>query len=106
MAINKSIVRLVVVYAIAVVLVCVVPGQLHRRAFDRAFMTWLHDPTSENQKALRVEERKNDATKVAGSAAIALVLVAAGAGVYFVIRSAGRKFDLRRASKSRIPLVR
>ena len=81
------------VYAGAFVLVYLIPEHMHRRHFDKVFMTWLHDPTPQNEEMLRVHQRKNEIIKLAGSAVIALILVALRAGIYFSIRFAGRNFS-------------
>ena len=90
---KKLLLRLPAVYAIAFVLVYLIPEHMHRRGFDKVFMTWRHDPTPQNEEMLRVEQRKNEIIKLAGSAVVALVLVALGTGIYFGTRFAGRKSD-------------
>jgi hypothetical protein len=89
MSAKKTLLRFLAVYFIAFVLVYLIPQHTHRRAFDKAFVTFLRDPTPQNEEALRVEQRKNEMITV--SAVIALVPVALGAGIYFGIRFAGRK---------------
>jgi hypothetical protein len=79
------------IYAIAFVLVSLIPEYIHRRDFDRAFSAWLKDRTSQNEAALRVEQRKNEIIHLLDSAVIALVLVALGSGIYLVIRFARYK---------------
>jgi hypothetical protein len=91
MSVKKTLLRFLAVYVIAFVLVYFVPEHIHRRNFDKALMTWLHEPTSQNEKMLRAEQRKNEIIKLADSAFIALVLVALGAGVYYGIRFVGRR---------------
>jgi hypothetical protein len=93
MSAKKLLLRFLGVYFIAFVLVSLIPQHTHRRDFDKAFVTWLHDPTPQNEEALRVEQRKNEIIMLAVSAVIALVPVALGAGIYFGIRFAGRKSD-------------
>jgi hypothetical protein len=91
MSAKKTLLRFLAVYFIAFVLVYLIPQHTHRRAFDKAFVTFLRDPTPQNEEALRVEQRKNEMITLAVSAVIALVPVALGAGIYFGIRFAGRK---------------
>ena len=79
------------IYAIAFVLVSLIPEYIHRRDFDRAFSAWLKDRTPKNEAALRVEQRKNEIIHLLDSAVIALVLVALGSGIYRVIRFAKYK---------------
>jgi enoyl-CoA hydratase/carnithine racemase len=43
MLVRKFFLRWAAFYAIAFVLACLIPVQIHRRAFDKAFITWLHD---------------------------------------------------------------
>ena len=96
MTARKFFLRSVAIYAIAFVLVYLIPEHIHRRAFDRAFMIWLHDRTPENEAVLRAEQRKNDRIKLADSAVIALALVTIGSSIYFTIRIARQKLVRRR----------
>ena len=106
MTVRKFFLRLVAVYTIAIVLVYLLPQPIHhRRAFDKAFFTWLHDRTPQNEEALRAEVRKNEMLKLADSAVIALALVTIGSGVYFTIRFAHYKL-VRRRSQVGIPDAR
>jgi hypothetical protein len=88
MRVKKILLRSLAIYAIAFILVYLIPEHIHRRDFDRAFSAWLKDRTSQNEAALRVEQRKNEIIKLTDSAVIALVLVALGSGIYLVIRFA------------------
>jgi len=96
MPVRKFFFRLVAVYAIAFVLVYLIPEHIHRRAFDKAFMTWLHDRTPQNEEVLRAEQRKNEMIKLADSAVIASALVVLGTGIYVSVRIVGRSLDRRR----------
>ena len=98
MNVKKFLLRFLVIYAIAFVLVYLIPEYIHRRDFDRAFETWLHDRTPQNEAALQVEQHKNEIIKLADSAVIALVFVALGSGIYFAIRFVGDKLHRRRAN--------
>ena len=93
MSAKMLLLRFLAAYFIAFVLVCLIPQHTHRGDFDKAFVTWLHDSTPQNEEALRVEQRKNEISMLAVSAVIALVHVALGAGIYFGIRFAGRNSD-------------
>src|SRR6266480_3182881 len=95
MRVRKILLRSLAMYAVAFVLVYLIPEHIHRRDFDRAFITWLHDRTPQNEAALRVEQRKNEIIHLSDSAVIALVLVALGSGIYLVIRFAKYKLKLR-----------
>jgi hypothetical protein len=108
MTARKFLLRLVAVYTIALVLVYLFPQPIHhRRAFDKAFMTWLHDRTHQNEEALRAEQRKNEMLKLADSAVIALALIVLGTGIYLSILFVGRRLDRRRTRhNSEIPDVR
>jgi hypothetical protein len=102
---RKFLFRFLAIYAAAFVLVYLTPNYIHRRDFDRAFSTWLHDRTPQNEAALRVEQHKNERIKMAESAVIALALVTLGSGVYFVFRFAHKEV-VRRRSKAGLPPVR
>ncbi len=95
MRVKKILLRPLAIYAIAFVLVYLIPEHIHRRDFDRAFFAWLKDRTPQNEAALRVEQRKNEIIHRSDSAVIALVLVALGSGIYVVIRFAKYKLKLR-----------
>jgi ABC-type phosphate transport system permease subunit len=99
MSAKKTLLRFLAIYFIAFVLVYLIPQHIHRRAFDKAFVTFLRDPTPQNEEAFRVEQRKNEIIMLAVSAVIALVPVAMGAGIYLGIRFAQSK-------SARIPPVR
>ena len=93
MSVKKLILRFLAVYIVAFVLAYLIPQHMHRRDFDKTFTTWLHDPTPQNEEALRREQRKNEIIKLKVSAVIAVVLVGLGAGIYYGIRFAGGKSD-------------
>jgi hypothetical protein len=92
---------------IVFVLVYLVPEHLHRRDFNRAFSAWLHDPTPQNEAALRSEERRNDLIKFGDTGIIALVFMTLGAGIYGAGRFIRHKIGTRRSNgSSESPLAR
>jgi hypothetical protein len=93
MGIRKILLRSLAIYPIAFVLGYLIPMSIHRRDFDRAFIAWSKDPTSQNEEGLRVQRRKNEIIHLVDSAVIAFVLVSGGFGIYLVIRSAKYKFS-------------
>jgi hypothetical protein len=103
MTARKFFLRLIAIYAIAFVLVYLLPQPMyHRRAFDKAFSTWLHDRTPQNEEALRAEQLKNERIKLLGSGVIALAFVTIGSAIYFTIRFAHQKL-VRHRSEIGIP---
>jgi hypothetical protein len=99
MNVKKLLLRFLAIYAIAFVLVYLIPEHIHRRDFDRAFEAWLHDGTPRNEAALQVEQHKNEIIKLRDSAVIALVFAALGCGIYFATRFVGDKLHRRRANQ-------
>ena len=89
----KILFRFVVFYAVAFAFVYLIPEQIHRRDFDKAFTTWLHERTPQNQAALEVERRKNEEIHIEDSAVIALAVVVLGSGIYYMFRLLRRKRD-------------
>jgi hypothetical protein len=85
MSVKKLLLRFLAIYAIAFVLVYLIPEYIHRRDFDRAFDAWFQDRTPQNEAALQVEQHKNEIIKLTDSTVIALVFAALGSGIYFAI---------------------
>jgi hypothetical protein len=105
MPVRKYFLRFLATYAAAFVLAYLIPEHIHRRDFDRAFIAWLHDRTPQNEAVLRSEQRKNEMIKFADTAAIALVLVTLGTGIYYIGRFVRHKVDRRRSNGTgEIPL--
>jgi hypothetical protein len=104
----KFLLRFLAIYATAFVQVYLIPEYIHRRDFDRTFITWLHDRTPQNEAMLEAERRKNEIIHIGDSAVIALAFVALGSGIYYVLRLAQRKLNRQRASSgtSESPHVR
>jgi hypothetical protein len=103
---RKFLLRFLAIYSAAFVLAYLIPEHIHRRDFDRAFMTWLHDRTPQNEAALRVEQRQNEIIKLTDSAAIALAFVTLGYGIYSVNYFVRNKFDRRARQVARISDIR
>jgi hypothetical protein len=101
MSIRKSLLRILALYAVTFVVVYLIPEHIHRRDFDRAFITWLHNRTAQNEAALRVEQRKNEIIELKDSAAITLIIATLGLGIYFAIRFA--KHELHRKREDQTP---
>jgi hypothetical protein len=100
----KFLLRFLAIYATAFILVYLIPEHIHRRDFDRAFITWLHDRTPQNEAMLEAERRKNEIIHIEDSAVIALAFVALGTGIYVAVRFVVRSLDLRRTRhNSEIP---
>ena len=107
MRVRKFLLRFLAIYGAAFVLAYLIPEHIHRRDFDRAFIAWLHDPTPQNDAALRSEQRKNDMIKLFDTAVIALVMVTLGSSIYWIGRSVQGKAKCRRSERSEtLPLVR
>jgi len=86
MPVWKSLLRFLAMYAASFALVYLIPEQIHRRDFDRAFFTWWKNRTPENEAALRVEQRKNKIIHLIDSAVIAVFVVVFVGGTYKVVR--------------------
>jgi len=90
---KKVLLRFVAFYSVAFTLVYVIPEHIHRRDFDKAFTTWLHERTPQHEATLEVERRKNEMIHIEDCAVIALGFVVLGSGIYYVPRLARRKRD-------------
>jgi len=64
---------------------------LHRQSFDRAFSAWYKNPTAENEAALKREQHVNYMIRLHDSATGAAIVVAAGYGIWAMLRIAKRK---------------
>jgi hypothetical protein len=97
MRLAKIALRCLAAYAMAFILVCLIPEHIHRQDFDRAFDTWFKNRTPENEAALRAEQYKNEIIHLQDSAVIALVVVVIAGGTYKGVRFVRRLSDKRRA---------
>ena len=79
--------RFVAVYVVAFVFVFfLTPNLVHRRAFDRAFFLYSHDPTPANKAALDHEANVNQQVKAIGDGIGTLILVSAGFLVHWSLK--------------------
>jgi hypothetical protein len=97
MRLAKIVLRCLAAYAMAFILVSLIPEHIHRRDFDRAFFTWFKNRTPQNEAALRAEQHKNEIIRLQDSAVIALVVVVIAGGTYMIVRFVRRSSDKRRA---------
>jgi hypothetical protein len=86
MRLAKIVLRYLAAYAIALILVFLIPEHIHRRDFDRAFFIWTKNRSAQNEAALRAEQHKNEIIHLEDSAVIALVVVIIAAGTYLIVR--------------------
>jgi hypothetical protein len=100
MRLAKIVLRCLAAYAMASILVSLIPEHTHRRDFDRAFFTWFKNRTPQNEAALRAEQHKNEIIRLQDSAVIALVVVVIAGGTYIMVRF------VRRSSVKRRGIVR
>lgn len=68
--------RLIWSAVFALVLAFVIPTNLHRRDFDRAFSEWLHHPSSASEAELRHQQHLNEVENLKFEGAVALLIFA------------------------------
>jgi len=73
--------------------VFVIGFPLHRREFDRAYISWLDNPNPQTKSRLHAQSRKTLMIQLEDSAAAALVIWVAGFTCYGVIRRLRRPSD-------------
>ena len=87
---TKIALRYLAAYALALILVFLIPEHIHRHDFDRAFFVWMKNRTPQNEAALRAEQHKNEMIHLRDSTLIALVVVLIACGTDRVVRSVRR----------------
>src|SRR5260370_7702644 len=82
MSVARKLSYILIPYVFAFVLAYLIPSFIHRREFDQAFTAYYKNPTSENESALRAQQRKNEFIHRGDSPLAAPLLVALGYTLY------------------------
>jgi len=100
MSVARKLSYILIPYVFAFVLAYLIPSFIHRREFDQVFTAYYKNPTSENESALRAQQRKNEFIHLGDSALGAIVLVVIGYSVYGLVRLTNRGLKRMRAPNS------
>jgi Tat protein secretion system quality control protein TatD with DNase activity len=92
----KTIRQFVITATLALAVAFSAPVFVHRRDYDAAFVKWLQSPTADNERALRLEARKNNRIALWSQLGAAGILFLLLNGVWFI----AIQFDKRRSFHS------
>ena len=85
----------------AFILAYLIPGQIDRREFTQAVITYSENPTPQNAAALEAQRRENERIHLKDSVIIGLVLIVLAYGVWHVRKLTARLIHRRGSRDTR-----